>query len=257
LGPVVEPRDVRRAYDLGINCFALATDLHWPRYESLRNGIAELLQGDPSVREQIVLVGVSYSSNRKFCHSPFQELLDALPGVAGLDVSAMGAVNHTEFLVRWTEHQKHLAGTVPGVKALAAFFDESISAYVAVTRRMVDLAFVPYRPATRRLRSEFFERVGTMDVPIFSHMPALDEVSPTRLDELGIVGERWRPQYADYLRYALGHPEVRGVYCTARRPGQLDQIAKALEAGPLTEEETAYLEDLSDLNLGLAELAAK
>ncbi len=73
---------------------------------------------------------------------------------------------------------------------------------------------------------------------------------------MGITGEKWRPEHADYIRYALGQPGVRGAYCTARKKGQLEQIAKAFEAGPLKDEEATYLEDLSDLDLGLAELAA-
>ncbi len=145
LGPVAEPRDVRMAHDLGINCFVVSADLHWPRYEALRLGIVDLVRRDASAREQIVLIAVSYSTNPKFCHTPFLELLEALPGIVGVDLSAMGAVNHSEFLARWYEHQKHLRGTVPGVKGLAAFCDEPLSAFVATSRRMVELVFIPYR----------------------------------------------------------------------------------------------------------------
>jgi hypothetical protein len=258
LGAVGSANVIRAAYDAGINFFSIAVDMHWPLYEPVRRGLADLLRDKPSARDEIVVMGIAYSSNPSFCHAPFAELLQAEPSLQRLDVSAMGAVGDLDLLIRWNEHAKHRAGSVPGVRAIAGMLEGHVCPRVAVNFGLVDLAFVATRPSLHHAREE--RRRMFKDpppVPIFAMGTLLDTPSNARLDELGIGADKWRPTRFDYIRYALSFEPFTGVFTELGNERSVETLITALEKGPLDEEEIQYLEDLSDLDLGMAEMAPR
>lgn len=256
VGSVGTPGVVRAAFDAGINFFAIAVDMHWPLYEPLRRGLADLLRDRPGVRDEIVVMGVAYGTNPRFCHAPFTELLDAVPSLGRLDVSAMGAVSDTDFLTRWNEHAKHRAGSIPGVGAVAAYFEGPVSARVGIDHALVDLALVANRPSAHASLPDFLAELSVPPrVPVFAMGVTLDAPTPARLDALGIGDDKWRPTTADYVRYALSFEPFSGLLREVRDEREIETLDAALRDGQLTSEEIRYLEDLSDLDLGLAEIA--
>src|SRR5262245_41219293 len=88
IGMVEQPDTIDRAFDAGINFFFVSTDLHWPRYDAARAGLARLL--DRVSRDHIVVAAVCYVTQPEFCREPFRELLSAVPGLGTLDVLVAG-----------------------------------------------------------------------------------------------------------------------------------------------------------------------
>src|SRR5581483_8130992 len=84
---------VLAAFDAGINFFFVSADLHWPLYEHLRRGLAQLLARGPAVRDEIVVGVVSYLEEPLFKYLQFQEVLDAIPGLKRVDLLIAGAVS--------------------------------------------------------------------------------------------------------------------------------------------------------------------
>jgi len=255
LGIVGSSDVVRAAYEAGVNFFAVTTDMHWPVYDATRRGLVELLRDRPAARDEIVVMGVSYVTHPRFCHAPFVELLEAVPSLGRLDISCMGAATNDNFLGRWDAHTKHREDSRIGAHAVAAIFDDAVAARAALAGGLVDLAVVGYRPSHRRLRSELFDKLSaSRRAPILSIGVALDVLPPTRLQELGVGKDQWLPTLGDYVRYSIGVRCIDGLLCNAATVGELTEILHAAEGGPLTPEEAVYLEDLSDLHRGLAEL---
>src|SRR5687768_762690 len=80
IGIVQSAEAVLLAYERGINFFFVTCDMHWPKYESLRRGLKELLC-KRGLRDQIVVAGVCYPTQPEFCTRPFEELLEAVPNL--------------------------------------------------------------------------------------------------------------------------------------------------------------------------------
>jgi hypothetical protein len=70
----------------------------------------------------------------------------------------------------------------------------------------------------------------------------------------GLDGDYWRPSFADYYRFALTPPQVDGLLCAPQTPAELEALVRALEDGPLDEEEENYLMNLTALAGGRVSL---
>ena len=77
---------------------------------------------------------------------------------------------------------------------------------------------------------------------------------PERYAELGLNDDYWQPEITDYYRFALTRPEIDGLLCSPTTPREVEALSKALQAGPLDEEEEKYLIDLAALDEGSAVL---
>ena len=84
------PETVEAAYDAGINSFFITADMHWPLYRHTRAGLEQLLAARPSVRDEIRVAVVSYTTQPEFCYAPFLEVLDEMPHLKRIDVGVMG-----------------------------------------------------------------------------------------------------------------------------------------------------------------------
>src|SRR5581483_4876061 len=122
LGLVQEdPRTLEAAFEAGINFFFVTGDLHWPRYELARRGLRALLSR-PGVRDQLVVAGVRYLTQRDFSDGPIVELLQAVPELGTLDVYVMGGV-YMETLLPRLSTAHYLREHLPvGIRSLGATF---------------------------------------------------------------------------------------------------------------------------------------
>ena len=75
-----------------------------------------------------------------------------------------------------------------------------------------------------------------------------------QFERIGLDAEYWRPTVTDYYRFALTPPQVDGLLCAPQTPAEIEALARALEEGPLDDEEVNYLINLSALAHGRVSL---
>lgn len=255
LGLAGSPDTVCEAFDAGINFFFVSADLHWPAYEASRRGLGRLLRRGRGIRERIVVAGVSYVTQPRFCWIPFRELLDAVAGLDRLDVTIAGAAYPAEYPRRLEEFRQQRRIGYLGARALGTSFHDRKLALEAVSARWVDIAFVRYNPSHPGARSDLFPSLGPRPRPlIFNFNNVLGYVDTARWTALGLDDSYWRPQPTDYYRFPLTRPEVDGILCKLSGRKQLQALEAALASGPLDAEEETYLIDLCTLAEGKAVL---
>ena len=253
---VTDPKTIPAAFEAGINFFFLSGDLHWPHYEASRRGLAMLLS-KRGVRDRIVVAVVSYVTQPAFCHIPFIEVLDALPALKRIDLSIIGGTHGYEFLVRLDEYRHHRSGArFPATRALGATFHDRRAAAYATAHGLVDIAYCRYNPLHRGAEVDLFPFVATRPRTLLYNFKSADGHLPVkRLRTLGLSKGYWHPGITDYYRFALTRPELDGLLCSPSTPKEVHGLVRALESGPLSEEESRYLCDVADLDQGKARLA--
>jgi hypothetical protein len=257
LGMVDEPSTVSAAYEAGINFFFVSADMHWPLYESTRQGLRTLLRDRPSVRDEIVVASVSYTTQPEFCWYPYQELLDEVRELGHLDVTIAGGAYRHELKTRRRIYEAQRQQKYKGVRAVGVTFHDRMGIVDSATRKVFDILFVRYNPDHVGARAEVFARLPKRRKNLlFNFKSTSGFVRPNRIDELGIDTGFWRPEVTDYYRFALTPAAMDGILCALTKPSHVGALVEALDRGPLDEEEEQYLVDLSDLDAGRAELGA-
>jgi hypothetical protein len=254
LGLTAEAATVPAAFDAGLNCFFVTADMHWPLYEPTRRGLADLLARGRGVRDQVVVAGVCYLTQPEFCTMPFQELVAAVPGLNALDLLLAGGVYGREFGRRRAVYREHRTSGFLGNRAIGATFHDRVAAREAVRERQVDVAFLRYNPDHAGARHDVFPHLPERPRPLlFGFKSTFGHVPPARMAELGLPGpDYWNPHITDHYRFALTRPQMDGLLIALRTPGEVTALAAALDRGPLTEEEEAYLMDVAGVARGEA-----
>jgi hypothetical protein len=92
--------------------------------------------------------------------------------------------------------------------------------------------------------------------PLFNFKSTFGYVPPARMAEIGLPGpEYWNPDITDHYRFALTRPEKDGLLVGFRKPAEVAALAAAVERGPLTDEEEAYMMDVASVARGDAQVA--
>ena len=107
LGRVETPDTVLAAFDAGINFFFVSADMHWPRYEALRQGMARLFRRRRGIRDDIVVAAVAYATQPEFSWFPFEEVVEAVPGLKRVDVTVAGGAYGYELPRRLPQYREH------------------------------------------------------------------------------------------------------------------------------------------------------
>src|SRR5262245_29258591 len=131
LGMVRSADAIGAAFDVGINFFFLSADMHWPLYEPSRRGLEQLLARGRGIRERIAVAVTSYATQPEFCYEPFREVLQAVPGLAWVDVPIAGGAYANEFLTRLGVYQEHRRTAYLGTRAIGASFHDRQAALLA------------------------------------------------------------------------------------------------------------------------------
>jgi hypothetical protein len=254
LGWVGRPGLVSAAYEAGVNFFFLTADMHWPLYQAARSGLRDLLRRR-GVRDRIVVGVVSYVGQPEFCHAPFRELLDAVPGLGAIDLTIVGGVYAGDFLGRLEQYRRHRhpggPHRLPAVRATGATFHDRRTALLALSHRMVDVAFVRYNADHPGAEAEIFPHLGRPPRPlIFNFNSTRGHVGDRRWRELALSPRHWRPALTDHYRFALRQPHIDGLLVGLDSARELGALGAALAAGGVTDEEAAYMVDLADLAAG-------
>ena len=220
--------------------------MHWPLYEHMRIGLQRLFARGSQVRDACVIGLVSYVALPEFSTAPFREAIAAVPGMRRADMTILGGVGSTDLSARLPPYREHLAGAVPGVRALGCTFHDRKSVVSAMQEQLLDIAFVRYNPAHPGAEREIFPFIpdGTKTL-LFNFNSTRCGAGLARLRRFERE-RRWRPRLVDYYRFALTQTSLDGLLCSLRTPADVMAITEAVADGPLTDAETAYLRDLVD-----------
>lgn len=255
IGRVRTPAAIGAAVEAGINFFLVTADMHWPLYEHTRRGLEQTIAARPSVRDDLVVAVVSYPTQPEFCHAPFIEVLDTVAGLARIDVAVMGGVYAHDFVARLDVYRSHQRDGHAGTRAIGATFHERLAARSALSLHAIEIAFARYNPSHPAAREDLFPfRPPGGSTRLFNFNSTVGAVSDDEWGRLGLAAGYWRPKVADYYRFALTPPHVDGLLCAPGTPDQIDELAAALEEGPLDEEEEHYLINLAALAEGRVSL---
>ncbi len=187
---------------------------------------------------------------------PFEELLDAVPGLGRLDVLVAGGASAQDFRRRLPVYQRHRREGFCGARAIGASFHDRRAAQRAVKAGQLEIAFTRYNPDHTGARKDLFPSLGQHAGTLLYNFKSRDGfVAPGRLAALGVGRDLWHPRLQDHYRYVLSRPALDGVLFSLRKVGEVQALVRALEEGALLVEEEAYLEKLAALQAGRAQVA--
>src|SRR5712671_7365 len=248
MGMTGSPETVIAAYEAGVNFFFVTGDLHWPLYDGVRKGLAKLLAGSPSRRDQIVVGVVSYLDNPLFGALQFHEVTNEIAGLNRVDLFIAGAVSSDHsFYSRVEAMSRARAAGQHGARAIGATFHQRPLALVAQHYGMLDISFIRYNSAHPGASRDLFPYLSGRNIPIFNFKSTMSQVTPDMFDTLKLGPNYWRPEVCDYYRFVLSRPEIDGILCSPMQPEEMRQLAQALAKGPMTPDQEAYMIWLSSL----------
>lgn len=255
LGQVEKPAAVLAAFDAGINFFFVTADMHWPLYEGIRQGLAQLFRRRRGIRDEVVVAAVAYATQPEFSWMPFGEVVDAVPGLKRVDVTVAGGAYGYELPRRLPQYRDHRRFRYAGARAIGVSFHDRIAAREAVSASSVDIALARYNSGHPGARRDLFPHLPLRHRTLLYGFTSTGGFVPrARFRELGLASTYWFPSFGEHYRFALTPPQVSGILCAPSTPREVEALCRAVEKGPLDAEEEKYLVDLTSLDRGQAEL---
>jgi hypothetical protein len=255
LGIVGSPDVVRRAFEQGVNLFFISVDLHWPLYEAARRGIVSLLaSGVP--RSDVVIAGITYITHPRLCSAGYDELLRAMPDLGHIDVGVMGILGADAFAGQLDTFMRLRDGVNPAFRAIGAFAHDEIAARLALLSGMLDLVAISHRPDSRAVLAALTPTLATPGVRrLWNIAPDNYRITRARMNALGVDPLDPLPSLRDYVSYGLDPASFDGGVLHLSDMQALDEAIFGASRAPLGNDEIQYMNDLCDLDLGLAEVA--
>lgn len=248
VGIVGSAAAVVAAFDCGINFFLLSADMHWPLYEATRRGIRDLLRRRRSIRDELVIAGVSYVTQAEFCRMPFLEILEAVPELGRLDVLVAGGAYAGDFRARAPIYARHRAARLAGCAAIGASFHDRPAARAALADAPIDIGFVRYNPAHTGAEGDVFAGLRPRARRLLYVFNSMRGFIPARaFARLDLPADCWRPRVTDYYRFALAPAAVDGVLCSFADGKQVAAFAAAMQEPALLTAEREHLVQLARL----------
>lgn len=242
LGVVRDPRTVGAAFDAGINFFFVTADLHWPIYDGLRRGLADLLARDRSIRDQIVVAGCSYVAQPEFLRAPFRELVDAVPGLGRIDVLIAGGAYGHELAGRWPVYVEARRAGFLGARAIGASFHDRQAAVGLISRGECEVACLRYNPRHPGANHDVFPHLpADRRALLYTFKNAEFQIRPEHVARLGLDDSYWIPAVPDLYRFGLAHAQVDGCLVALTEVEHVAALAGALADGPLSADEEHHL----------------
>jgi len=247
VGMVDNADTIGAAFDAGINFFFLTADMHWPRYEAARVGLANLLARVP--RTEVVVAAAAYVTQPEFCSTPFQEVIEAVPRLESLDVLVAGGAYANELAARLPVYHRHREQGFAGARALGVSFHDRRAALAAINGGEIDVAFIRYNAAHPGAQRDVFPllRPGLHTrVFGFTSTAAHDPSSNLAGD---LADDVWIPDITDHYRFALSRVGLDGLLWSPTQPSHIPALAAAMEDGPLSLDEEGHMIELASRRL--------
>ncbi len=249
LGMTASADSVIAAYESGINFFFVTADLHWPLYDGVRKGLARLLDGNKTRRDEIVVGVVSYLDDPLFSTLQFHEVIGEVPGLDRVDLMIAGGVSSDQsFYSRLNSLERARSQRHHGAVAIGASFHQRSLALVADHHGLLDISYIRYNSGHPGARRDLFPymrpaRTGL----VFNFKSVLSRVSKEMFQNFGLPSNYWLPDMCDYSRFVLSRQEIDGILCSPMTADEVRGMVAALDKGPLTQEEQEYMIWLSSL----------
>lgn len=238
LGMTQNPDVVLAAYDAGINFFFVTADLHYPVYEPLRVGLSRLLSRGGGIRDRVVIAVTSYITQRAFRGGPFEEAMHCT-GLGHVDVAVMGGAYSSDVLDRLATAETLKQTRRFGVRATGVTFHDRSAAAQVLSTGLCDVGFVRYNCVHPGARFDLFPKIAARPprTRAFNFKCMDGWLSPEEFAQLGLGDDYWQPRPVDAYRFALGRGELDGMLFVVNRLEHLDELARAVDEGPLSEDE--------------------
>ncbi|HLI75595.1 MAG TPA: hypothetical protein VKV02_01520, partial [Acidobacteriaceae bacterium] len=242
LGMTQDPRVVLEAFDQGVNFFFVTADLHWPLYEGLRSGLAQLF-ARPGVRAQCVVAVVSYLEEPLFRYLQFHEVLAQVPGLAYVDLVLAGAVSSLESLNARLPpmYTARTLGSL-GTRAVGATFHDRGTALLSANANCMDIQFIRYNSAHPGARTDIFPLLTAPRRSLLFNFKSMLGLLSARA-ALGEHAAALAP--TDAYRFVLSTPYVDGALLSPQSPQEVRDLVRMTEQEPFTPAEQEYLIALS------------
>ncbi|MBC7978556.1 MAG: hypothetical protein H7138_26520 [Myxococcales bacterium] len=242
VGMVEDPDTIAAAFEAGINFFFLTADMHWPRYEASRAGLAQLLTRVP--RDQITVAAAAYVTQPEFCSTPFEEVVQAVRGLERLDVLIAGGAYQAELFNRLPIYRGHRERRFMGAHACGVSFHDRRAAADAITGGELDVAFLRYNAAHPGAQRDVFPRLTAAHLRprarVFGFTSTAGHDPHPAVDD-----DVWIPDLTDHYRFALSRIGLDGLLCSPTRPSHIADLAAAMAEGPLSLDEESHLIELA------------
>jgi aryl-alcohol dehydrogenase-like predicted oxidoreductase len=227
LGQVKDPQTIIRAYERGVNFFFLSCDLHWAGYQACFDGLRELLRRSPSVRDTICIATTSYVHNPDFVRGALSDLNKELPELGHLDLVVAGGLYEHDADVRIASM---LQLKEEGVcKAVGASFHDRLACRRVLDEGILDIAYVRYNPTHLGALADLFPHRTDSWCPVFVFKATGGYFAAQQWDDMGLDPEAWRPQPADYYRFALSPQAVAGLLYSRTTPEEVDEAVNGAQ----------------------------
>jgi len=246
---ITSPGVVRAAFEAGVNFFFLTGDLHWPLYEGLRRGLADLFASVPASRDQVVVAVTSYLEEPMFRYLQFHEVIAAVPGLQRVDILVCGAVAGGASLgARLPGIQRARSAGHLGARAIGASFHDRATAVASLNSDLLDLHYIRYNTAHPGAEVDLFPLLKADRTSLlFNFKSMLSVVSAERFHQLGFGGDDWLPRPVDYYRFVISEPRIDGLLCSPATDQELSELIALLEQPPLSTQQREYMAWLSTL----------
>lgn len=265
IGCVQSPGLVLDAFEAGINFFFLTTDMHWPFYEELRQGIAQLLRSGVR-REEIVVAGVTYVAQPEFLMVPFMEAAEAVPGLGGVDLFIAGGCYEQDlapngridtFCRRVSNPDESARQASAIATAAGASFHSRAAALEAINQGRIDIAFTRYNARNFGAHFDLHPHIDPASAcKVFNFKSCMGYVPAGYLASIGSP-DAWEPTLVDHYRMVLSEPKMDGILCAPSSREQLHAMREALRLGPMEEEDIGHMIAIAQAYYNGANLTAK
>ncbi len=227
-GGSLSPRDVERAHDLGIRCFYFGS----LRAKPFGEGVRALAKQH---RDQMTVVIQSYTRAASFMKVSLERGLRTL-GIDHTDLLLLGWWNEppparildAALALRERGLARHLMISCHNRKTFARYAQEP--AYGAI--------MVRYNAVHPGAETDVFPHLGASPPGVVSYTALR---WGHLLDPSVLPPNEPRPRASDCYRFVLTSPSVGLSMCAPRSAQELDEAVAAVERGPMTEDELAWM----------------
>jgi aryl-alcohol dehydrogenase-like predicted oxidoreductase len=269
-GNGISNEDLLYAFDRGINYFFFSSDLHHFSYRKSAEAIKTLCGGKSAVRDQVVLATVTYMSNPEKLIGAVIDQISELQ-VDYIDVFHWGWITEKEDFGSLVEATRQLkaGGQLSRMVRLMMYQASEIN------QELLNRGLVRYVGSSFHARKVACEWRNELDVLMLrynlAHLGVEQEVFPylygDKEKDPGIVvfnvahegrllfnvappgypKNLYVPTIPDCYRFALSNTAVDLVLTGVTTRAELDQALDAMEKGPLSEDECAFLREYGSI----------
>jgi hypothetical protein len=132
-----------------------------------------------------------------------------------------------------------------GSLAIGASFHDREAAAATTNHGLFDVSYVRYNTLHTGASVDLFPYLTRpTKTLLYNFTTTQGYVTDDAWEKLALPDFGWRPTITDHYRFALTRPELAGLLVSFGEVAHIEGMARALEQGPLSEEEERLMIDL-------------